>query len=136
MKYLENGAVALRRQAAGQRGWVMLVVLLAFGLRLYGLGAQAIWWDESLSLYRATRDLGTILANTILIQNVVTHDLQPPLYFVLLHFFISAIGVSEFALRFLSVMANVATVPLLFALARRWLSPSAAIVAAFLGALS
>ncbi|HEX7587613.1 MAG TPA: glycosyltransferase family 39 protein, partial [Anaerolineae bacterium] len=114
----------------------MLIVLLAFGLRVYRLGAQAIWWDESLSLYRATRDLSTILANTILIQNVVTHDLQPPLYFVLLHFFVSVSGVSEFALRFLSVMANVATVPVLFALARRWFSPSVGILAAFLGALS
>ena len=119
-----------------ERGWVMLIVLLAFALRVYRLGAQAIWWDESLSLYRATRDLSTILANTILIQNVVTHDLQPPLYFILLHFFVGAGGISEFALRFLSVMANVATVPLLFVLARRWLSPSIAILAAFLGALS
>ena len=136
MKYLGNGLALLRRPAISERGWVMLIVLLAFGLRVYRLGAQAIWWDESLSLYRATRDLSTILANTILIQNVVTHDLQPPLYFFLLHFFVRTAGVSEFALRFLSVMANVATVPLLFALARRWLSSSAAILAAFLGALS
>jgi hypothetical protein len=136
MKYLENGMAWLRRQAIGERGWVVLIVLLAFGLRLYRLGAQAIWWDESLSFYRATGDLSTILANTILIQNIITHDLQPPLYFVILHFFVSASGISEFALRFLSVMANVATVPLLYGLARRWLSPSVAIVAAFLGALS
>ena len=136
MRYLDNSRAWLGRQAMDDRRWALLLVLFAFGLRLYRLGAQAIWWDESLSLYRATRDLGTILANTILIQNVVTHDLQPPLYFVLLHFSILASGVSEFALRFLSVMANVATVPLLFALARRWLSPSIAIVAAFLGALS
>ncbi len=106
-----------------ERGALLIVVLLAFALRVYRLGAPAIWWDESLSLYRAGRDLGTLLSNTILIQNVVTVDTLPPLYFVLLHFLVAAFGTSEFALRYLSVMANVATVPLLYVLGRRLLSP-------------
>jgi len=136
MKTMRSGLAALRRAHIRERAWVLLIVLLAFALRAYRLGAQAIWWDESLSVYRATRDLATIFADTILIQNVVTHDLQPPLYFVIQHFIVRAFGTSEFALRFLSVMANVSTVPLLYALARRWLSPGAAVVAGLLGALS
>ncbi len=136
MKYFQSGLTARRRVPISERAWIGLIVLLAFGLRVYHLGAQAIWWDESLSVYRATRDLGTILANTILIQNIVTHDLQPPLYFFLQHFLVRAFGISEFALRFLSLAANVATVPLLYALARRWLSSPIALVAALLGALS
>ncbi len=136
MKYLRSGLASLRRVQMSERVWMLLIVLLAFALRAYRLGAPAIWWDESLSVYRATRDLATIFANTILIQNVVTHDLQPPLYFAILHFLVRAFGTGEFALRFLSVMANVATVPLLYALARRWLSMPIALVAALLGALS
>ncbi len=136
MRYFRSGLGTLRRVRFGERAWLLLILLLAFALRAYRLGAQAIWWDESLSLYRATHDLGTIFANTILIQNVVTHDLQPPLYFAILHFLVRAFGVSEFALRFLSLMANVATVALLYALARRWLTASVALTAALLGALS
>ncbi len=136
MKYLRSGLAARRGVPVSERASILLIVLLAFALRVYHLGAQAIWWDESLSVYRATRDLGTIFANTILIQNIVTHDLQPPLYFAVLHFLVRAFGLSEFALRFLSLAANVATVPLLYALARRWLSSPVARIAALLGALS
>ena len=112
------------------------IVLVAFALRVYQLGAQAIWWDESLSLYRATLDLASILGNKILIQNVITTDLQPPLYFLLLHFLVGAAGTSEYVLRFVSVMANTATIPLLYVVARRWLSQNTALVAASIGAVS
>ncbi len=119
-----------------ERAALLLIILLAFALRVYRLDAQAIWWDESLSVYRATRDLGTVLANTILIQNIVTTDTVPQCYFLMLHFLVRAFGTSEFALRFFSVLANVATIPLLYALARRWLGSPAALIAASLGALS
>lgn len=122
------------------RAALVAILLLAFALRIYHLGAQAIWWDESLSVYRATRDAGTILANTIVIQNVVTVDTLPPLYFLLLHFVVLAAGTSEFALRWLSVAANVATLALLFALARRWFAgrtgTAVGLIAALLGALA
>ncbi len=134
------------------RGWaratLYLVVLAAFALRAYHLGMPAIWWDESLSVYRATRDLAAILSNIIYIQNVVTYDTLPPLYFVCLHFCVALFGTSEFALRYFSLMANVATIPLVYALARRWFSSSpvvpgragagvsVGVVAAFLTALA
>lgn len=114
----------------------LLILLLAFALRVFHLGANAIWWDESLSLYRATRDLPTILANTIQIQTILTTDLQPPLYFLILHFLVPAFGISEFALRFLSVVANVGSVALLYALGCRWFSRTIGLIAAFLGAMS
>lgn len=126
----------LRRMAPDERALAMLIVFLAFVLRVFYLGAQAIWWDESLSLYRATRDLPTILANTIVIQKVVTTDLQPPLYFLILHFFVDALGVSEFALRFLSLAANVGSVALLYVLGRRMFSPAVGLLTALLGTLS
>jgi len=113
-----------------------VVLLLAFALRVYRLDANALWWDESLSLYRSTRDLGTVLANTILIQTILTTDTIPQGYFLLLNLFVRAAGTSEFALRLFSVLANVATLPLLYVLARRWTSPAVAWLAAFLGAVS
>ena len=115
---------ASRHASTLERAALGLILLLAFALRVYRLDAQAIWWDESLSVYRATRDLGTVLANTILIQNIVTTDTVPQCYFLFLHFLVRVFGTSEFALRFFSVSANVATIPLLYVLARRWLSPS------------
>ena len=118
------------------RVFILLIALFAFALRAYRLDAQALWWDESLTVYRATRDLATILENTIVIQTVVTTDLMPPLYFLLQHFLVLAFGISEFALRFLSLAVNVATVPLIYALGKRWFSSRVALLAAFLAALS
>lgn len=115
---------------------LLVMLLLAFALRVYRLDAQALWWDESLSLYRSTRDLGTVLANTILIQNILTTDTIPQGYFLLLNLFVRVWGTSEFALRFFSVLANVATLPLLYALARRWANATVAGLAMLLGTLS
>ena len=135
MKSLRS-SFASRHASTLERAALWLILLFAFALRIYRLDAQAIWWDESLSIYRATRDLSTVLANTILIQNVVTTDTVPQCYFLILHFLVRAFGTSEFALRFFSVIANVATIPLVYVLARRWLGNSAALLAALLGALS
>ncbi len=69
-----------------------------------GLGAKSLWWDESLSLHRARLDLPGILSNEITltdsIQQVVTVDNHPPLYFLLLRLATQLFGESEFALRF------------------------------------
>lgn len=125
-----------RRSVLVSPGLVLLITCIAFGLRVFRLDANAIWWDESLSLYRATQDLPTILANTIQIQTILTTDLQPPLYFLLLHFLVTAFGTNEFGLRFLSVAANAATIPLMYALGRRWFSEAVGLIAALAGALS
>lgn len=118
------------------RGALLAMLLLAFALRVYRLDAQALWWDESLSLYRSTRDLGTVLANIIFIQNIPTTDTIPQGYFLLLNLLVRAWGTSEFALRFLSVCANVATLPLLYTLARRWTNTTVASLTMLLGTLS
>ncbi len=125
-----------RRRVRRPDAVLFFILLLAFGPRVYRLGALAIWWDESLSVYRATRDVAAILSNTILIQQAITYDTLPPLYFVLLHFLVGVAGTTEFALRFLSLAANMATLPLLYALGRRWFSPGVGLLAAGMGALS
>lgn len=100
------------------RAWLVLLLLTAWGMRLYHLGEMSLWWDESLSWDRALQDLPTILSNTIHIQSIVTQDLHPPLYFVLLHFAVLLAGTTEFALRFLSTGANLLTLALCYPLAR------------------
>lgn len=101
------------------RLWLMILLLVALALRLYHLGSMSIWWDESLSYERATRDLPAILSGVIQIQRVTTRDLHPPLYFLLLHFALAAFGSGEFALRVLSTFANVLTVALVYPLTVR-----------------
>ena len=118
--------------------WIILALaLLALGLRAYRLEAQSLWSDEGLSLYRARLPLGENLTNIIIVPpNVPTQDTNPPLYFTLLSALRAVAGESEYALRFLSTMAGVALVPLLYVTGRRAFSSLSGVMAAALGALS
>jgi 4-amino-4-deoxy-L-arabinose transferase-like glycosyltransferase len=118
--------------------WALVALLLiAFGLRVYHLDAQSLWSDEGLSLYRARLTLGENLSNIIVVPpDVPTRDTNPPLYFIALSGLRAIAGEGEYALRFLSVMLGVLTVPLLYVTGRRLFSPLAGMLAAALGAFS
>jgi mannosyltransferase len=109
---------------------LLLAVLLALGLRFYQLDAQSLWYDEGFSVYLARMDVAEITERT-------AADIQPPLYYYLLHAWIGLVGDSEAALRGLSILFGVLTVPLMYAVGwqlfrSRW----AGLLAAFLVAAS
>ncbi len=91
---------------------VLALTLLAFCLRVYRVDAMSLWTDEGLSVYRAQSALLDNLSGRIVIQGVPTTDTHPPLYFLLLSAWRLLAGDTEFALRFLSVMAGTLIVPL------------------------
>jgi mannosyltransferase len=80
-------------------GTVVLSAILLSGLflRLYNLGGQSLWLDEVLSVKYANLNLS---------QVVLLNDTTPPLYYILLHWWIHLFGVSEFSLRFPSVLCG------------------------------
>ncbi|HEX9015414.1 MAG TPA: glycosyltransferase family 39 protein, partial [Chloroflexota bacterium] len=54
-----------------------------------------------------------------LLALLISEDIHPPLYPLILHFWMLAAGSSEFAVRYLSLFAGVALVPLFYVTARR-----------------
>ncbi|MFQ6057600.1 MAG: glycosyltransferase family 39 protein [Anaerolineae bacterium] len=122
-----------------RRAFLLLaIVLLAFALRSFRLANQSIWYDEGLSVYYARQSLPALLAQ-------VSASDHPPLYFLLLHWWLPLAGRGEFAVRFLSLGWGVLLIPLIYRLGlrrersaeRRWLlGPSVALLAALLIALS
>ena len=115
---------------------VGVLILLAFGLRIYRLEAKNLWQDEGLSAYRASQSLPFILSNTIFIQGYATHDTHPPLYFILLHLVFWLAGRSEFSGRFLSLFFSVLTVSLIYLTGKRLFGQAAGVLASSLTALS
>lgn len=114
-------------------GWLpAIVMLLAFGLRIYRLGDQNMWWDEAFSVWVARHDWGTL-------TTIAAGDTHPPLYYWLLHPWMALTGPSEFAIRFPSLIAGMLAVALVYRLGRqlggrsRW---AVATLAAFLLATS
>ncbi len=111
--------------------WLALLALLlvAFALRVFRLEFQSLWYDEAFSVYLAHASLAEITART-------AADIQPPLYYYLLHIWSALAGESEFAVRFMSLGFGLLTLPLMYVTARRLFDTSAALVSAALGALA
>lgn len=115
---------------------VLALCLLAYAVRLYQLDARSLWSDEGLTVRRISLSMGEIITNRMPIDNVVTQDLHPALYFILMKLFREITGPNLFALKFVSVVWSVLLVPLFFATGRALLSARAGRAAALLAALS
>ncbi|TAK30043.1 MAG: hypothetical protein EPO21_20045 [Chloroflexota bacterium] len=108
---------------------VSALLLLAFGLRVYRLDGQSLWHDEGLSLDLASQSVRTLLSTGSSLDH-------PPLYFLILHFWLRLVGSSDFSIRALSLFMSLPVVPLLYILARRWTGRWAATATALLAAVS
>ncbi len=109
---------------------LLVLVVLAFALRLYHLDYQSLWRDEVDAIIFARRGLSGLL------PLFARPGHNGPLYYLVLHFWIRLAGDSEFSVRFLSLTCGVLAVPLMFKLGRRWVGQRGALVAAFLCATS
>lgn len=95
---------------------LILLALLAFGLRVQGLSVQPLWGDEGYSIYAAVLPLGNMIAATAV-------DIHPPLYYALLHGWLALAGTGAETARFLSVVSGTLLVPLLALFVRQILPP-------------
>ncbi len=90
----------------------IIVLLLAFFLRLIALNVRPVWYDEAFAVFLAEKDYAAIALGT-------AADTMPPLYYILLHWWIALVGETPFALRMLSVALSMLTMTLVFTVARR-----------------
>ncbi len=87
------------------------ILLLGAFLRLMRLDWQDVWLDEAFSLHIASLPWSAALA-------AIQQDVHPPLFYLLLHGSIAWLGDSAYALRLLSALTGVLTVPALYGLGR------------------
>jgi mannosyltransferase len=85
-------------------------LLLAAVLRVLFLDHHSFWVDELFSIQYANLSLGE------LIPEIAANDNHPPLYYVLLHFWIQLFGDTEFAVRSLSLIFGVIAVAFVYRL--------------------
>lgn len=105
-----NAKLAWSGSPKGVMALLVLIILLAFILRLYRLGYQSIWYDEAVSIHLAMKDLRGLTLHT-------AGDIHPPLYYYLLHFWILPAGSDEFSVAFLSLFFGVLIIPFSYRLA-------------------
>ena len=107
----------------------LLILIFAFGVRLYRLDAQSIWWDEGHSIQMASAPIAQI-------PTLPGMDVHPPGFFAALHGWMTIAGRSKFALRFFSVGFSLLTVAVVIRLGQMLRRPSADIWAGSLMAIS
>ena len=92
---------------------MLLLLLITLALRLYHLDFQSLWRDEVDALRFATRALPDLLS---MFRRPGENG---PLFFLALRPWLAVVGRTEFAMRFPSVLAGVAAIPITFMIARR-----------------
>jgi mannosyltransferase len=96
------------------RTWciVATVLLVALGVFLRFYTSSALWLDEALTVNRSSLPVGSIATS-------LKQDGAPPLYYYLLHFWMELFGQSAFAVRSLSGLIGVATLPVAWLAGKR-----------------
>jgi mannosyltransferase len=110
--------------------WLAGVLLLALALRLYRLGHADYWQDEVFMLLKS-ENLHEVLTSGNFVSN------HPPLFALLAAVWrMAGLGETEFMMRLLPALLGVAGIGAAWLLGRRFFSPRAGLIAAFLIALS
>ena len=126
------GLSAVFSQASGPSLTLIITLVIlwvAFGVRLYRLEAQSIWWDEGHSIQMASAPITEI-------PTLPGMDVHPPGFFVTLHGWMAIAGQSKFALRYFSVGFSLLAVAWMLRFGRTLDRPTLGIWAALLMALS
>ncbi|MBI1849014.1 MAG: glycosyltransferase family 39 protein [Planctomycetes bacterium] len=99
--------------------------LVGLALRLHSPNPESVWLDEANSVLIAVRPLPELI-------DALTRDGNPPLYYILLHFWVKLFGEGEVALRTLSAILGALLAPGVYVVARRSFGRAAAVVGATL----
>lgn len=105
------------------------IVWLAFALRAGQLGVESLWIDEAVSIR-------LVSVPSLQLFSSITTDTNPPLYYVLLHYWLRMAGRSEFAVRLLSVFPAAISIAVVCRLGRLRLGGRAGLAGALLLACS
>ena len=87
-------------------------VVVAVGVVLRFVQRSPLWLDEALSVNIASLPVGDML-------DALRHDGHPPLYYLVLHYWIEVVGDGDMAVRALSGVFAVASLPLMWLAGRR-----------------
>lgn len=114
-------------QATSTTKWILfgVFVVLNVVLKFLYLDTNSISWDEPFSIYHAQMDVSKIIHHLYQGNN-------PPLFEIMLHYWIKWAGISPFSVRFLPAVFSSMTAGVVFLIGWRFISHKAGIFAALL----
>ena len=109
---------------------VILITLIGAGVRVFRLANNGMWLDETFSVWVANQSVADML------QWIVKIDQHPPLYYLLLHYWITLNGDTPYHVRLLSVLFGAGTIPIIYLIGKRISGAMIGLIAAMFLALS
>ncbi len=107
---------------------VVLLTAVGFALRWISLDTRGLWLDEAITVYQASQSITGIIKSLV-------GGVHPPLYHVLVHFWMRAFGRSEVAVRSFSVAVGTLAIPAAFWAGRRLYDRATGLIASGIVAL-
>lgn len=111
-------------------GVVILFTLIGGFLRVLLLAEKGMWLDETFSVWMASHTIAELL------QWVVRIDQHPPLYYLLLHYWIALTEDTPYYVRLFSALFGAATIPIIYLIGKRMSGAVMGLAAALILALS
>ncbi|MBU0503839.1 MAG: glycosyltransferase family 39 protein [Candidatus Omnitrophica bacterium] len=105
-----------------------LILTLAIAIRIYKLGDADLWYDEVYAYFMTTLTYGDITRKIF--------GEQFYLYNILLKFWVFCFGMSEFSLRFLSMLFGVVSVPIMYKIGKLLFNTKVGLIGSFLLSIS
>jgi hypothetical protein len=110
--------------------FVIAITLIGAVLRVFLLSNKGLELEEVFSMWIANHNVADML------QWIARIDHHPPLYYLLLHYWIKLNGVTPSGLRMLSVLLGAGTIPIIYLIGKRLSGVMMGLVAAVILALS
>jgi hypothetical protein len=109
---------------------VVLITIIGGFLRVILIGNKGMWLDETFSVWLAKHSVIDML------HWIVKIDQHPPLYYLLLHYWIALTGDTPYYARLLSALFGAGTIPIIYLIGKRLSGVMTGLVAAVIMALS
>lgn len=111
--------------------WLAVIItLIGGGLRVLLLDSKGMWLDETFSVWLASHSVADML------QWIARIDQHPPLYYLLLHYWIGLNGDTPYYARLLSALLGAGTIPIIYLIGKRMSGAAMGLAAAAFLALS
>jgi hypothetical protein len=92
---------------------VVFITLIGGGLRVLLLDQKGMWLDETFSVWLANHSVADML------HWIARIDQHPPLYYLLLHYWIALKGDTPYYVRLLSVLFGAGIIPIIYLIGKR-----------------